>query len=225
MQTKTHSLLSQRGQMFACEFGFWLLLVFWTISAFWQHIDSLQPKYLFAARVGACSAEFVILVMIFLHCFSKHINVRKWALILGTALAVIAVAHTAGLRGLDEATVKQAETQTRMREELTKMSKEQMEAANGRFKSRTQQEIATQAQKQVADTVKASADVVKDSSIFPRWYLDGWMYGVLFGISAIALAVPLGMMGNRLDVDADFDGMPDHLQKQNEFPSQIDVGK
>jgi cell division protein FtsB len=206
MTLQKQSLLSQRGQMFLAGFGFWLFLMFWSISAFWQHIDSTKPTYLWAARVGACSAEFVILAMVFLHCFNKHIGVRKWALILGTALVVAVVAHTAGLRGLDEAIAKQTDTEERLAEQLTKMSKEQMGQSQRKAK------IAETAQKQLADTVRAGNEKVKESSIFPRWYLDGWMYGVLFAMSAVFLAVPIGMMGNRLDIDANFDGVADHLQ-------------
>lgn len=194
--------------MFAIAFGFWIGLAFWSISAFWQHVDSLKPTYLWAARVGACSAEFAILAMVYLHCFNKHINVRKWALILGTALIVAVVGHTAGLRGLDEAQTAQVDAEKRLAEELTKMSEQQMKSTRRRV------EVAREAQEKLAAEVRAGKDRVKDSSIFPRWYLDGWMYGVLFALSAIALAVPLGMMGNRLDVDENFDGIPDHLQRQ-----------
>jgi len=220
MQRK--SLFTQRGQMFLAGFGFWLFLAFWSISAFWQHVDSLRPTYLWAARVGACSAEFAILVMVFLKCFNKHINVRKWALYLGTALIVAVVAHTAGLRGLDEAQTRQADSEDRLAEQLTKMSKDQMQ------NTRRKADVAKGAQKELADAVRAGNDKVKDSSIFPRWYLDGWMYGVLFALSAIALAVPLGMMGNRLDIDADFDGVPDHEQRPQEsepWPKEIEAGK
>src|SRR5262245_7482854 len=208
MQSK--SLLSTRGQMFIIRFGFWLFLAFWSISAFWQHVDSLKPTYLWPARIGACSAEFAILAMVFLKCFNKHIGTRKWALILGTALIVAVVAHTAGLRGLDEATTKQTDTQQRLGEQLTKMSREQMQG------TKRKADVAKSAQKELADAAVAGGDAVKDSSIFPRWYLNGWMYGVLFALSAIALAVPLGMMGNRLDIDADFDGVPDHIQAERE---------
>lgn len=210
MQTK--SLLSQRGQMFLAGFGFWLFLMFWSISAFWQHIDSLKPTYLWPARIGACSAEFVILVMVFLHCFNKHIGVRKWSLILGTALAVAVVAHTAGLRGLDEATAKQVEAEQRLEEKLTRMSTEQMKG------TKRKADVAKSAQKELATTVREGSNTVKDSSIFPRWYLDGWMYGVLFALGAIFLACPIGMMGNRLDIDANFDGVADHLEEPKPYP-------
>lgn len=221
---KQNSLLTQRAQMFIIAFGFWLGLAFWSISAFWQHVDSLKPTYLWAARIGACSAEFAILAMVFLKCFNKHINVRKWALILGTALIVAVVAHTAGLRGLDEAQSAQVDTEKRLEEQLTRMSKEQM------GQTRRRADVAKSAQKELADTVRAGKETVKSSSIFPRWYLDGWMYGVLFALSAIALSVPLGMMGNRLDVDANFDNIPDHLQQPvavatEEFPDALPTGR
>jgi len=206
------SILTQRAQMFAAAFGFWIFLAFWSISAFWQHVDSLKPEYLWAARIGACSAEFAIVVMVFLKCFNKHINVRKWALILGTALIVAVVIHTAGLRGLDEARTERAQAEKRLAEQLTNMSKEQMRS------TKRKADVAKSAQKELADANREGNEKIKESSIFPRWYLDGWMYGVLFALSAIALAIPLGMMGNRLDVDADFDGVADRLQERVPAP-------
>ena len=203
--------------MFLAAFPFWIGLAFWSISAFWQHVDSLKPTYLWAARVGACSAEFVILVMVFLHCFNEHIRVRRWALILGTALTVAVVGHTAGLRGLDEATAKQAETQEKLGEQLTKMSERQMQG------TKRKADVAKGAQKELANAAREGNDKVKDSSIFPRWYLDGWMYGVLFALSAIFLAIPIGMMGNRADIDANFDGIPDKLQEPRTHTIEIEA--
>ena len=217
MQTQKHSLLTRRAQMFIIAFGFWIGLAFWSISAFWQHVDSTKPTYLWAARVGACSAEFAILAMVFLKCFNEHINVRKWALYLGTFLIVAVVAHTAGLRGLDEAQTAQVDAEKRLEDGLTRMSKEQMRGTKQRAK------VAESAQKELADTVRAGKETVKQSSIFPRWYLDGWMYGVLFALSAICLAVPLGMMGNRLDIDANFDGVPDRLEEPVKLPVQVPI--
>ena len=215
MNTKKQSPLSQRACMFLIAFPFWLTLAFWSVSAFWQHVDSLKldPDYLWPARVGACSSAFAILAMVFLKCFSKHINVRFWALVLGTGLIIADVAHTAGLRGLNEAQTAQVEAEKRMEESLTRMSRELQRGTKQKAK------VAEAAQKEMADTIRAGNDKVKDSSIFPRWYLDGWMYAVLFALSALALAVPLGMMGNRLDIDANFDGKPDHLE-QPHYQSQ-----
>lgn len=224
------SLLSPRGQMAFCAIGLWFFLAAWSLSAFWQHIDTLNPTYRFASLCGAAGGEFALLIFIALHCFNKHIGVRKWALILGFVLAAVIAAHSGALRGLNEAEVKQADTEQRLRESLTLMSKEQAASiaetnaktsAGLRQKERlamagktkaAEAEIAKSAQQQLGATIISRAERVKESSIFPRWYLDGWMYSVIFILSLAFSAFIFRCMMNSEDIDANFDGIPDHLQ-------------
>lgn len=230
MQTKKESLLSQRGQMAAAGIVLWFLLALWSIAAFWQHIDELKPTYPTITKLGAVAGEVALLILVLWHCFNSHINVRKWSLIFGVILSAVILVHAGALRGMAEAQTAQIAAEKRMAETLAGMSKEQMGAANGRFKSRTQQEIATNAQKEVAETIKTGADKVKDTSILPRWYLDGWMYSLLFVLSLLFVSVPIYLMMNKEDIDRNFDGIADHLQQGREvarntgnFPSELPV--
>ncbi len=230
MNKKKESLLTQRGQMAFWAIGLWIFLAAWSLSAFWQHIDTLSPTYQWAAKCGAAGGEFALLGFIALHCFNKHIGVRKWSLILGFILAAVVAAHSGALRGLDEAEVKQSDTEKRLEETLTRMSKEQAgDAAQKNAilvaqrsqkerlamanKSKAQQEqIAGKAQELAAKEIAARSDKVKNASIFPRWYLDGWMYSVIFILSLGFMAFVFSRMMNREDVDENFDGVPDREQ-------------
>jgi hypothetical protein len=216
---KDHSLLSQRGQMAFWAIGLWVFLASWSLSAFWQHIDTLNPTYQFAAKCGAAGGEFALLTLIVLHCFNKHIGVRKWALILGCVLAAVIVAHSGALRGLGEAEIKQADTEARMQEALTRMSKDQMANTRNRTK------VAASAQELMAKEIANRAEKVKESSIFPRWYLNGWMYSLIFIVSVLSTGFVFSRMMNTEDVDADFNGIPDHLERDQESPFPRFLGK
>src|SRR5262245_4411629 len=207
------NFINQRGQMAVVGIVLWFLLAAWSLAAFWQHIDELGATYPKASKLGAMAGEVALLALIWWHCFSKHINVRKWALIFSVALSAAILTHAGALRGMREAKTIQVDAETRLEEKLTRMSKEQMGAARGKWKSKTQQEIATKAQKEVAAAVQGSDDKVKASSILPRWYLDGWMYSVLFILSLAFVGATFWLMMNREDVDANYDGIPESLQQ------------
>ena len=206
--------------------GLWLLLAMWSVSAFWQHIDELGAKYQFAAKCGAMAGEFALLALVLWHCFDHHIGVRRWAWILGFILAGFLLIHSGALRGMQEATVAQMGTEKRMAETLTQMSNQQADSitsdntgtqrerlAKNRAVVAQKAEIAKNAQKQVAETIAASTDKVKDSAIFPRWYLDGWMYSVLF-ILSLAFVGVIFLLMMRDDIDANFDGIVDAEQPE-----------
>src|SRR5262245_58335941 len=93
-------LLTQRKQMFFVGFIVWVLLLCWSLSAFWGHIDSLKEEYASAAKAGAAAAEFIVLAFLWWHCFHKKIGVRKWTLIFCSVLAVVIVVHSGAVRGL-----------------------------------------------------------------------------------------------------------------------------
>lgn len=217
-----NAFLTRRAQMAFVGIGLWFFLALWSLSAFWEHIEQLGVKYPAATKAGAMAGELAILALILWHCFDKHIGVRRWSLIFAVVLSGAMLVHAGALRGMAEAQTAQIEAEKRLKETLTEMSKAQMGSASGRFKSRTQQEIAIKAQEELAATVKAGADKIKDSSILPRWYLDGWMYSLLFILSLISVGiVSMLMMGN--DVDANFNGVVD--SQETEFPKSIYVGK
>lgn len=217
-------LLSERGKMFLAGGVMWLLLALWSGAAFWEHINWLKPDYPNATRLGALASIVTILILMLFHCFSKHLGVRRWALIFCLILGAADLVHSGALRGMKEAQVAQLDTESRMAEQLGRMSAEQAKAieadqvgtqrerlAKSRAALAQKAEVAKAAQKQVADNIAASADTIKDSSILPRWYLDGWMYSVLFILSNLFLGICFLMM-MRDDVDANFDGIPDALQ-------------
>lgn len=208
--------------------GLWLFLAAWSVSAFWQHIDELGATYRFGSRAGALGGEFALLTFVVLHCFSKHLAVRRWALIFSFVLGSVILVHTGALRGLNEATQSQIATEKRLAETLTEMSQKQGQSiksadtgtqrerlAKNRQAVQQQAEVAKNAQKEVAATITASADKAKESSIMPRWYLDGWMYNVIF-VTALLFTTILFLLMMRDDVDADYDGVIDRLQ-----PSQV----
>lgn len=222
-------LFTRRGGMAFVGIGLWLFMALWTLSAFWQHIDELKATYQFAAKCGAMAGEFAALAFVFWHCFSKHLGVRKWALVFAVLLPSILVAHAGALRGMQESTMAQRGTEERTREALTRMTQDQAAVikadstgtqrerlAKNRAAVAQQAEIAKNAQKEVAATIAASDDKVKDSSIFPRWYLDGWMYSLIF-IAALVMVSAIFALMMRDDIDADFDGVADKAQKPRNF--------
>ena len=225
MNTNTNkSLMTQRGQMALMGGGMLLLLAFWSLSAFWEHIEVLQPAYPNAAKLGAMASEFALLCLLLLHCFNKRIGVRKWALIFTVLLGGLVLVHAGALRGMKEATIAQRDTETRMAEALGKMSAQQAEAiradqygtqrerlAKQRAALAQKAEVAKAAQKEVAGTISKSAETVKSNSILPKWYLDGWMYSALFLVSMLFLSITFAFM-MRDDIDADFDGVVDAEQ-------------
>lgn len=226
-------LMTQRGQMALMGGGMWLLLAFWSISAFWEHIEELQPTYPNAARMGAMGAEFALLCLLLLHCFNKRIGVRKWALIFTVILGGVVLIHAGALRGMKEATIAQRDTETRMAEALGKMSAQQAQAiqsdqsgtqrerlAKNRAAMAQKAEVAKSAQKELAATISKSAETVKSNSILPKWYLDGWMYSALFLVSMLFLAITFAFM-MRDDVDANFDGIVDAHQQPQYYPGPI----
>lgn len=217
-------LLSERGKMALFGGVMWFMLAVWCGSAFWEHINWLKPDYPNATRLGALASEVALLILLLLHCFSKHIGVRRWALVFTLLLGAAALIHAGALRGMKEAQITQINTEQRLAESLGKMSAEQARAieadqsgtqrerlAKSRAALAQKAEVAKSAQAEIAKTITTGTDKVKEDSILPVWYLNGWMYSVLFIVSQLFLAICFGMM-MRDDVDANFDGIADHLQ-------------
>lgn len=204
---------AQRASIAVASFVIWAILAAWCVSAFWQHIDGLGLTYPIIAKIGAVAAEVTVFFLVYWHCFNHHLGVRKAALILGILLSAAALVHAGALHGISEAKNTQLETEKRVKEGLSDMSQNQMRAANGKFKSKTQKDIATNAQNKFTETVKEGDQKVIESSILPSWYLKGWMYAALFLMSLFCLGVCIGKMQNNEDIDSNYDGIPDHLQQ------------
>ncbi|MGH9838047.1 MAG: hypothetical protein ACREEM_04610 [Blastocatellia bacterium] len=237
--------LNRRTQMFVIGALVWILLAAWTISAFWGHIDELAERYQFAARLGALASEVIGMGFLYWHCYDKSLTIRRCALIFSVILASILVFHAGALRGLRDARIQQAATEDRVAEKLTEMSAAQSKAiadasaANaGKLaqqgirqrerlalanKANAQQgEIARAAQEKVAAEIAAGNDKVKDTAIVPRWYLDGWMYGVIFMAAMLMLGILWWKMSDADEsvIDADYDGIPDWQQVAEERDRQ-----
>ncbi len=223
METK-ELLMTRRGWMFLVGFILWLLLVFWTGSAFWHHIDQLGESYKNAAKAGALASEFAVLAFICWHCFDKHIGVRKWSLIFSFALSAVILAHAGALRGINDATATRIAAEKRLSETLTGMSTQQQAGVRGdstgtqrerlakdRATKAQQAEIAKNAQAEAAKVIAESADKIKEASIFPAWYIEGWMYSLLFIVALAMVSWVFKLMMNS-DIDADFDGKVDDEQ-------------
>lgn len=217
-------IFSERWKMALMAITLWVFLAAWTLSAFWEHIKLLQPEYPLGSQFGAAASEVAILFLIVLHCFSKHIGVRKVALIFAAILSGLVVIHSSALRGHKESMVAQVSAEQRMAEQLGRMSAEQARAieadqfgtqrerlAKNRAALAQKAEIAKAAQDQVAREIAGGAEKIKKDSIIPQWYWDGGMYSLLFIVSVLFLSVCFGLM-MRDDVDANFDGVPDRQQ-------------
>lgn len=217
---KERQARAQRASIAVAGFTIWAILAALCIAAFWQHIDSIKPAYPILAKLGAVASEVIVGFMVYWHCFNHHIGVRKTALWLGIFLSSVALVHAGALYGMSEAKQAQLETEKRVKDGLTDMSKEQMGAAKGRRRGETQQELGKNAQKEFADTVKKGDEKVIASSILPAWYLRGGMYAVLFIMGLICMGICVSKMQNNEDIDADFDGRPDHLQQPQPYYQQ-----
>jgi hypothetical protein len=122
--------LSRRWQMAFVGVGLWFLLLLWSASAFWQHIDALKPTYQLASKCGALAGEFALLAMVIWHCFDKHIGVRRWSLILGFILAGVILVHAGALRGMHDAETSQTKTVDQLTNKLGELSKQQIETGS-----------------------------------------------------------------------------------------------
>lgn len=224
---------SQRWQIFAVGLGIWALLAFWSISVFWAHIDQFaDSNFKKGMYVGATASEFVVLVMLFWHCFNIHIGVRRVCIFLGLFLTFAIVIHSAALRGKSDALHEQAIAGQQLAGNLALLSGEQLRQAkeandtalknpnlSRRERNRLQKEgqalaaqITGDAQKNLTQASQEMATKAEEDSMFPPWYLHGWCYAVLFCLAVICVFIPSLMMLNQEDIDRDFDGIPDHQQ-------------
>lgn len=223
--------MSRRVQMAFVAGGLWFLLALWSLSAFWAHIDSLGANYQLAAKCGAMAGEFTLLALVLWHCFDKHIGVRRWALILGFILAAVILVHAGALRGVEEAKAARIDTEDRLAQRLTAMSKDQAAAigaanastvanaptqkermALARSTAAEQGDVARAAQQTLATEIAKTDSSVRAVSILPDWYLNGWCYSLLFILSLAFVGIIFLMMMNGEDIDENFDNIPDREQ-------------
>lgn len=248
MQTKKNPpkknppMLKQRQQMFAVGFIVWLLLLFWSGSAFWAHLERSQdPQYVSGAKLGALAGEFIVLAFLWWHCFHLKLNVRRWALIFAGVMAAVLVVHSGAVRGLHAAQQQQAEAESRLAENAKKIVGAQVEGAGraagnmqaaGGTKRQAQNLGATiarnagdSAMKELRTMTEAGQQRVQQATILPDWYIRDWMYTGIFIIGlALLSALFWQMSGHEDQIDANYDGIPDEKQmaeNEEQFPSEL----
>lgn len=224
-------MLKQRQQMFAVGFVVWLFLLVWSGSAFWAHLESSQdPQYISGSKIGALAGEFIILAFIWYHCFHRKMNVRRWALIFAGVMSIVVVVHSGAVRGLRAAKAEQIEAEARMAENAKKLVAAQVESAGRaagnaraagasrsdarRLGASIAEKAGDGAVKQLREMTEAGQAKVQRATILPEWYIRDWMYTGIFVIGLFLLSCLFWQMSGHEDqIDADFDGRPDHLQQ------------
>ncbi len=225
---ETQPLLRERQQIFGVGFVLWLALAAWTLSAFWEHINSLKPEYALQSRLGACGGEFLALAFLWWHCFHVKLGVRKWALIHSALMACVLLFHSGGVRGLKEAQHQQVEAEERLTANLGQLSKSQTAAAGeaagklraaggsskeaGRLGAGIARDANQAAAQNVRQLTEAGTEKVQNSTLLPAWYWRDWAYSAIF-IAAVLLFVHLcWVMLTDTRVDRNFDGIDDAKQ-------------
>lgn len=197
--------------MFLTGLIVFLGLAMFTIPAFWEHIESLQPKYLWMSQIGVTCAEAFLLCLLLWHSFTTSIKIRLVSIILSAIVGLTVLGHSAMLWGLKDGAVRQAKKEEVLQKGLTDMSKEQMAAQSGKFKSMNQREIGKNAQKEFRESVEGRDKAIHAATFAPEWYLNGPMYLILFAITflSVLLLAAMERMKKPGEIDADFNGVAD----------------
>jgi hypothetical protein len=200
----TVPLLRERQQVFCVSLLLWVCLAAWTLSAFWEHINSLDPEYALQSKLGACGGELLALAFIYWHSFHAQLHVRKWALIHSLLLAAVLLVHSGGVRGLKEAKHQQLEAEKRVAAHLGALSAAQtraageaaakLRAAGGsdreatRLGARIAQEANRTATQQARETVEQGTARVLGATLLPDWYWRDWCYSGIFLAAVVLLS-------------------------------------
>ncbi len=194
-----------RLRIFAVSFLLWVLMACWTLSAFWADIEKLGGGM--GRYVGAMSAEFTILVLIYWHAFDEHISVRQLALILSIALSVCAIIHAGALTGMAVGDAEAATKRKALSEELTSMTNGMVSSETDK---RTRRAAMAAAQRQLVEHVEKEKKV---ETLLPEWYTK-WMYTGMFVISVLAFGLVVWVRSEKgdMDIDSNFDGIADREQ-------------
>lgn len=227
---KKKDFMNRRRQMFIFGLLGLVCLSMWTLSAFWAHIRALQSDFQYMAFAGAVFGELILVDLLWCYCFNKSLKVRREAIIYEFLLIVILAGHAGILRGMHSIEQRQLTTETRLKDSLNEMSKEQMAAIKGADETelnprtrraanaeaeKTRRAIAENAQKQVGEAIKAHDENVIEQTLAPKWYINGWMYAVIFLVSALLAARVKWLHAHVApeDLDEDFDGVADVYQR------------
>lgn len=212
-----------------------ILMSFWTVPAFWQHIQETGDGNRWAPYVGAMAPEIVCLMLVFIHSFFPYISVRHAALWLGALLAAITIFHSVAMRGMSESINQQVAAEGRMKESLTASSAELADSMSrpllaerdrpgtslarkrqiDRELSRLRTELGANAQNNLAKEISGSTEKIYTNQVVSPGYIKNYGFLVLLGSSMLVSTIIGYLMmtkEKRNDYDADFDGIPDHQQ-------------
>lgn len=230
---KEQSVLSKRGWLFAAKVIVLVFLAIWSLSAFYEHLDSLKASR--GAYVGAAGTEAIMLILAIFSSFFWKIRTRKEALIFNVILGVFVLFHAGGLRGLMAAELGQRQSEARLAENLNRLTAGQADTA---LKTQTKQsakigkaDAAKNARATIQSANKAAVDSlseftktsherIADSTIFPRWYVNGGMFSVMFMLGLLFFGRVSYTAITDTDVDRDFDGEVD--ESEAEFPQSLE---
>jgi hypothetical protein len=233
-------LVPERVQKLIAGLLIWAFLAAWSISAFWEHIDTLDPADKGMAKAGAMGAEIILLFFILWKIYNKHLRVRFFALLFSAFLGVAILVHAGALRSIKGAKTEQVDKEKRFAENAGRIAGESTKGAveglgnalknsGMTVRQRNRQIAAAQirgqraadaARKDLKEITEASDEKLKNASWLPDWYLEKHTYTGVFVIALTLFSILMGiwMTAGDDDVDENFDGVPDN-QQQHLFPA------
>jgi hypothetical protein len=226
--------VSDRVQKLVAGLLIWAFLAAWSLSAFWEHIETLGPSSRFMAQLGACGAEVILLWFILWHVYNKHMRVRFWALIFSAILGVTILIHAGALRSMWGARTEQIEKEKRFAENAGRIAGESIKGAveglgnvlrNSDLTTRQKNNQIANAQnrglrsaqsatKELKDITVGGDEKLKNSTWLPDWYVERHVYEGVFviALTLFSLLMLIWMSSGDDDVDENFDGIPDNQQ-------------
>lgn len=227
-------LVPERVQKLIAGLLIWAFLAAWSISAFWEHIDTLDPADKGMAKAGAMGAEIILLFFILWKIYNKHLRVRFFALLFSAFLGVAILVHAGALRSIKGAKTEQVDKEKRFAENAGRIAGETTKGAveglgnalkNSGMTSRQRnnqiaaaqlrgQRAADAARKDLKEITEQSDEKLKNASWLPDWYLEKHTYTGVFVIALTLFSILMGiwMTAGDDDVDENFDGVPDNQQ-------------
>ena len=227
-------LVPERVQKLIAGLLIWAFLAAWSISAFWEHIDTLEPADKWMAKFGACGAEIILLFFILWKIYNKHLRVRFVALLFSAALGITILVHAGALRSIKGAKAEQVDREYRFAENAARIAEGNTRGAiegvgsalqkagasararNGQIAAaqRRGQENVKSAQKSLKEMADQTDLRLQNATWLPAWYIEKHTYTGVFVIALTLFSILLGiwMTAGDDDVDENYDGIPDYQQ-------------
>lgn len=226
--------VSDRVQKLVAGLLIWGFLAAWSLSAFWEHIETLAPSSKFMAQLGACGAEVILLWFILWHVYNKHMRVRFWALVFSAVLGVTILVHAGALRSMKGARAEQIDKEKRFAENAGRIAGESTKGAveglgrvfrNSDLSTRQKNNQIANAQnrgfrsaqsatKELKEIAEGADEKLKNSTWLPDWYVERHVYEGVFviALTLFSLLMLIWISSGDDDVDENFDGVADRLQ-------------